>query len=330
MYDTQTTEHPEHGALVAACRDCGEVATQVDTPEDARPAAVGSPVCVQHARPNAPALTPASVDKAIAAAEFERAGLVAIVINEEVPEARRAEAHRVIDYISEHLIPLRGLYGRYRWQRWFLVQQHNGHLHTTTNCTTCFASTEFAWVTDISGWTEAEAVAEYGWMVCTVCVPGAPTLPGFNTPGRRAEADAEADGKCLNRTPANFRYHRNRWPVGDCETCGAKGVDVTGSGLRKHDHWANKVNAERAARLTDPKLIGTPAGDALRVDGETYKTVRSAEIAYVNAMTWTSDQARKRAAVLLEALAAKRGVTAEEATAQLAARVAKKRREYGY
>jgi hypothetical protein len=60
------------------------------------------------------------------------------------------------------------------WSRFWLVQAVGGHIHRTRACSTCFATTKFALLTSLSGMTEAEAVAEHGAILCTVCFPTAP------------------------------------------------------------------------------------------------------------------------------------------------------------
>jgi hypothetical protein len=224
------------------------------------------------------------------------------------------------------------------WSRFFTVQQHNGHIHSSMNCTTCnrgTSATQFGWNPELSGLSEAEAVAKLGPSLCTVCFPSAPVEW---TVGRQQTAEeAAADGKCLNRNGVNMKRHGMSL-YGDCEACGARGVAATVGGLRKHPHARMQVEAERKARLADPKLMCTPAGDELRVDGETIRTVRAAEIKYVDEHWWMQlgksrddqEMASRHQAVadeLLQALAVKAGVTTEEMAAKLAPRVARKLRD---
>lgn len=225
--------------------------------------------------------------------------------------------------------PLHAEYANRRWSRFFTVQQNNGHIHSSMNCSTCNngrTATEFGWNPELSGLTEREAVNALGPIMCTVCYPSAPLAW---TAGR---TEVEDPTKCSNRTGVNYRtIGMSR--VGDCDVCGARGVANSGGGLRKHTHRANELAAERKARLEDPKLIGTPEGDALKVAGETVKTVRAAEIMYVDEVAWTGwswtnpanhAEHLANAQVLAEALAAKTGRTVEQVTAALAARVARK------
>ncbi|QDF18687.1 hypothetical protein SEA_PUPPER_201 [Gordonia phage Pupper] len=58
------------------------------------------------------------------------------------------------------------------WSRYYLVT--GGHLHASTNCSTCFVTTEFQWLTDLSGLSRKEIVELAGERACTVCFPDAP------------------------------------------------------------------------------------------------------------------------------------------------------------
>ena len=59
-----------------------------------------------------------------------------------------------------------------RWTRAFLVT--DGHLHKTTRCNTCYPTTAFFWMTELSGLSEEEIVELAGERACTVCFPDAP------------------------------------------------------------------------------------------------------------------------------------------------------------
>ena len=60
------------------------------------------------------------------------------------------------------------------WARFFLVKNTNGHIHSSLNCSTCNWDTQFGWLTDMSGLTEADAVTAHGARLCSVCFPTAP------------------------------------------------------------------------------------------------------------------------------------------------------------
>lgn len=69
------------------------------------------------------------------------------------------------------------------WDRWYIVQNTNGHIHkgdgSGTACPTLYASTLIAWLPELSGQSETDLVAKYGEAVCTICVPEAPVYYGF-------------------------------------------------------------------------------------------------------------------------------------------------------
>lgn len=92
------------------------------------------------------------------------------------------------------------------WTRAFLVTTTGvGHVHSSTRCSTCFPTTEFGWLTELSGKTEAEIVAAAGADACTVCYPSAPvdtagprsvyTKAEKKTAEEKAARQAELDAK---------------------------------------------------------------------------------------------------------------------------------------
>ena len=58
------------------------------------------------------------------------------------------------------------------WSRAFVVP--DGHVHSSMNCSTCYPTTEFGWVTRLSGFSEDEIIEAAGSRACTVCYPNAP------------------------------------------------------------------------------------------------------------------------------------------------------------
>ena len=89
--------------------------------------------------------------------------------------------------------PLNEIYAKHRWSRFYLVTNENGHVHSTTACSTTFPTTRWAWLPELSGAKEQEAVAEYGEKMCTICFPSAPTeMRRLGTRGRVVEQEAGA------------------------------------------------------------------------------------------------------------------------------------------
>lgn len=65
------------------------------------------------------------------------------------------------------------------WRRWLRVTNGNGHVHVDTNCSTCFPTTQWGLVPDLSGLDAKAMVEEVGDMACTVCFPWAPVTKGW-------------------------------------------------------------------------------------------------------------------------------------------------------
>lgn len=116
------------------------------------------------------------------------------------------------------------------WSRFFTVQQHNGHIHSGMNCSTCNrngSKTSFGWNPELSGLTEAEAVAKLGPNLCTVCFP---TAPVEWTVGKPVADYCAGSGKA----PAGNTRRVGMKTYGTCTECG-EGQLVNDNGtVRKH------------------------------------------------------------------------------------------------
>lgn len=91
------------------------------------------------------------------------------------------------------------------WQRFFLVT--DGHIHASTACHTLRISTSIGWLPDLSGLTEADAVAAHGPLLCTVCFPSAPVEW---TVGKVKPERCEGSGKGARRVKGRYA---------ECPTC---------------------------------------------------------------------------------------------------------------
>ena len=87
---------------------------------------------------------------------------------------RMAKCVVKIEALEAEAAPYVAVYNERRWSRFFLVLNSNGHIHRDTSCSTCFITTEFGWLPNLSGLTEADAVADQGEILCSVCFPSAP------------------------------------------------------------------------------------------------------------------------------------------------------------
>ena len=172
--------------------------------------------------------------------------------------------------LRDEVSPLHAEYLKRNWTRYFVVQNSNGHIHQDMHCSTCFASTQYGWMTQHSGLTAEEMIKIYGEDMCSECYPQAPVLSnGF----RKSVADKQAvscdgDGK----------YHgdvaRDGWqrlcvaPQVTCKVCGESAAITKSGNIRRHDTPAEVARKEKAKN--PEKLV---------VGRQTYKTRRAAEIA---------------------------------------------------
>lgn len=111
-------------------------------------------------------------------------------------ESRVLELHagymRKLDALERDVQPLRDEYNRRGgWQRYFLVTNTNGHVHTSTSCQTCRPNTNFAVLTEQSGMKTDDLVEMAGEDACTVCFPGAPVAT-LSRPSRLETPEAKA------------------------------------------------------------------------------------------------------------------------------------------
>lgn len=100
------------------------------------------------------------------------------------------------------------------WSRFWIVINSNGHIHTSMNCTTCFPTTQYGWLPNLSGSTDAEVVELAGMSACTICFPDAP-VDTRNRPSKiedpekkaareaREAAKAEKDAKAALKAITN-------------------------------------------------------------------------------------------------------------------------------
>lgn len=278
--------------------------------------------------------SPAEIDGRLVELWWEMARLEAITQNQNIPEADRKAAYASLNDTHNEAAPLELAYATRQWARWWWVP--NGHIHREYNeCSTLWPSTERNLYPAASGMEPEQVVALRGWHVCTTCVPAAPTLTAFRTPGAAGLAEQEASNDCFNRHPAEGSVRwRRAFVTGNCSDCTARGVSVTPLGhLRKHAHARKKADAERRARIEDPKLIGAPDGSPLRVDRDTIRTVQTAKNEYVRHMGYalTGGNAAEHLAhadQIAEALAAKWSITVDQVREQMQPKVNRKLKQY--
>jgi len=145
--------------------------------------------------------------------------LASVVETREALAAVRAEA-----------APLEQLFDAEGWSRFFLVTNANGHIHSSMQCSTCRWDTRFAWLPELSGLTEKDAVEAYGPKLCSVCFPSAPVEWTLG------EAKPVDPNRCpgsgtREHDSSGLRYYS---PRARCNHCGNV-ISVTSTGkLRQH------------------------------------------------------------------------------------------------
>jgi hypothetical protein len=107
-------------------------------------------------------------------------------------DARIAKAQAAREALAAEAAPLVAAYRSAPWSRFFLVDGNNGHVHSSMSCSTCFPTTSYGWLPELSGASEDEAVEEFGEKMCSICFTSAPTDPRCSRPGRRDRAAIEA------------------------------------------------------------------------------------------------------------------------------------------
>lgn len=98
-----------------------------------------------------------------------------------------------------------------RWTRWFPCLNADGHIHRSlSGCPTVnrgMSRTSMGWATELSGKTVAEAIAELGPTLCSVCFPDAPVE---HCQSRRDITRAEREAEKAQKDQARLEAERAR------------------------------------------------------------------------------------------------------------------------
>lgn len=176
------------------------------------------------------------------------------------------------------------------WTRYYLVNNSNGHVHSSTACSTCFPTTQYKWLVDQSGTTAADLVELAGERACTVCFPWAPVETLRRASRLRSDDEIAREQREAER--------------------------------------AVKAAAKAAKAIVDPVDGGPLRINRDRRYPDTIATARAAQIALVDHMWYAKhwgDEDGKHAAnieILTVALAAKHGTTRDEEYAAAEVRLA--------
>lgn len=187
------------------------------------------------------------------------------------------------------------------WTRAFLVT--DGHVHSSMSCSTCNNgqyATDFTWLVDFSGRTEAEVVEAAADRACTVCYPTAPV---------------ETAGPSALMTPD--------------ERTRAEQRDAAAKAKAERDakRIANGLTADGS------EFVVSHPGYNDRTATERFKTEKAAVQWMVQRIMWgahgTEDYTPAFNAII-EALMTKHGQTRDEVLADVAKRVAAKAKRDGH
>jgi hypothetical protein len=197
------------------------------------------------------------------------------------------------------------------WNRVFLAQSRDGHAHNGTECTQCHKGeerTRFAWLVQYSGETEEEIVADAGWRACTTCYPSAPVGDEKTLPTKMFTPD-EVEARKAREEREQARTQR----AADKTAKGITALD--GSPLR--DRHGSRIETERTA------VIEAADGLSERYKRLRFQQLREADPGLSPFLYSDEDKAkheergRADALRLVEAIAHKRGTTADEVLAEL-------------
>ncbi len=155
-----------------------------------------------------------------------------------------------IKALNAQIAELNEIFNAAPWSRFFLVNNNNGHIHSATNCSTTYPTTSWSWNPELSGKTEADAVAELGEILCTVCFPSAPVAwtSGISKAAQVAQAERAAKKAAK---PAIFAH---RVPKGGYtetfKTQRAAEIALVGH-LADHEGFGYSLDAKFVAALSE-------------------------------------------------------------------------------
>ncbi len=160
---------------------------------------------------------------------------------EKIQESRdkAAKVKLEISFINIEIGKLNAIYNQDPWTRAFLVIASNGHVHSSMDCSTCFATTRYQWLIQYSNDDEKTIVEDAGKDACTICYPSAPAEV-LNRPSRIVTADkvAKAAAKVERDAKKAARIAKEK----------ANAPTASGEFLTyKEGKWTRVIKTERSA-----------------------------------------------------------------------------------
>ena len=231
----------------------------------------------------------------------------------EKAEDQREDLVETAEGIQDEMSPYKQEFDRRGgWTRAFLDDNAGGCVHSSMQCRTCFPSTEFTWITEMSGHAESEIVEAAGEIACTVCYPSAP--PTTRSRPTTIEAPARRAAR-LEREAAVAVKAAKAAKDGIC--------NPDGSELREISEHLTRVNGELIQSLRPGNVIKTEVAARRRALSDMF------DLAWYGDGHPTAPAWRANADRCIAAVASKTGQSAADLVAEMDKKVAAKMRREG-
>lgn len=150
---------------------------------------------------------------------------------------RLQEAHEAVAATSTQIEERDDVFrARGGWSRFFLVENTNGHIHSSMHCSTCRPTTQFSWLPTVSGKTEEDAVNEHGPMLCTICFSSAPLewTNYWEKEEERKKAESCSGSGTFDWVKGSTRFGYAAGNGGTCSHCDGYAAATASRKIRKH------------------------------------------------------------------------------------------------
>lgn len=141
--------------------------------------------------------------------------------------------------LRDMLAPLNAQYAARRWTRVYLVNNSNGHVHSHMGCRNCYPTTQYKWITELSGASDEKVVEAAGERTCLTCYD---SVREEIIAGRPCRVEHHADREEREAREAELEAKR--------QARIAKGVTPDGKPIEiRIDRVCYTIKTEKAAQL---------------------------------------------------------------------------------
>jgi hypothetical protein len=151
--------------------------------------------------------------------------------------AALAEHEAQVAALTAEIAPLDAEYDRRRWTRYVVVVANGGHIHSGTRCLggSIRPTTQVQWQPALSGKPVAEAVAQLGPTLCSLCFKNAPVKWTQGTPETQAKADGTCTGSGKGYEPGTWKRNGpNGYGTATCTGCNTTRATTPAHRVKKH------------------------------------------------------------------------------------------------